>query len=52
MYEKVKRYYELGLWNEERVKNAVKMGVISEGEYEEIVGKECKPPHAIRCALR
>lgn len=37
-YEKIKTYYELGYWTEEMVKNAVKKGVITEEEYEEIVG--------------
>lgn len=37
--EKVKKYYELGLWNISRVKNAVKKGAISEAEYEAITGK-------------
>lgn len=39
MYEKVKRYYELGVWDEARVKNAVLKGAITAAEYAEIVGK-------------
>ena len=35
----VKRYYELGLWSEGRVKNAVLKGAVTEEEYEAITGK-------------
>ena len=38
-YEKVKRYFNLKVWNEARVRNAVKMGWITESEFEEITGK-------------
>lgn len=38
MFEKIKRFYDLGLWTEEMVKNAVTKGIISESEYQEIVG--------------
>lgn len=38
MYEKVKKYYEAGLWSEERVRKAVELGRLSAGEYEEITG--------------
>lgn len=37
---KVKGYYDKGLWNKERVKNAVMKGWISETEYTEITGEE------------
>ena len=37
-YEKVKKYYDEGLWNTERVKNAVSKGWITEEEFEEITG--------------
>ena len=40
MYEKVKSYYDTGLWREERVRNMVVKGVITEEEYASIVGKE------------
>ena len=40
MYEKVKSYYDTGLWSEERVRNMVVKGVITEEEYASIVGKE------------
>lgn len=39
MFEKIKDYYDLGLWNKERVKNMVIKNVITEEEYEEIVGE-------------
>lgn len=39
-FEKVKSYYDSGLWNEIRVKNMVLKGVITEEEYEMIVGKK------------
>lgn len=38
-YEKVKRYFNLKMWNETRVRNAVKMGWITEAEFAEITGK-------------
>ena len=31
-YDKVKRYYNLGMWNEVRVRNAVKKNWITEEE--------------------
>ena len=40
MYEKIKKYYDTGLWSEERVRNMVIKGVITEEEYASIVGKE------------
>ena len=39
-YEKVKGYYDRGLWNEEMVRNAVVKGWITKEEYREIVGEE------------
>lgn len=36
MFEKIKKYYELGLWTKEMVYNAVVKGVITESEYESI----------------
>ena len=40
MYEKIKEYYNTGLWSEERVRNIVVKGIITEEEYASIVGKE------------
>lgn len=37
-FDKVKSYYDRGLWNEARVANAVVKGWITEEEYEEITG--------------
>lgn len=39
-FEKVKGYYDKGLWNEEMVRNAVVKGWITEEEYREIVGED------------
>lgn len=39
MYEKVKKYYDTGLWSEERVRNMVIKGVITEEEFYEITGE-------------
>lgn len=40
MYERIKRYYDLGVWTKSRVKSAVEKGAISEQEYAEIVGED------------
>ena len=37
---KVKRWYELGLWDEARVHNAVQKGAISAEEFKTITGKD------------
>ena len=39
MFEKIKYYFENGLWSKERVTNMVKKGIITEEEYNEIVGE-------------
>ena len=41
-FEKIKYYFEAGLWNAAMVKMAVKKGVITKEEYAEITGKEYK----------
>lgn len=38
MYEKIKKWYSMGLWTEDMVRNAVEKGVITEKEYNEIIG--------------
>lgn len=42
-FEKVKKYYDLGLWSKEKVKNVVTRPSsspwITEAEYEEITGE-------------
>ena len=42
MYEKVKKYYNTGLWSEVRVRNMVVKGIITEEEYKSIIDKEYK----------
>lgn len=42
MFEKIKKYYDSGLWDEERVRNVVSMGAITEKEFEIITGKTFK----------
>ena len=38
-FERIKYYYEAGLWMKAMVKNAVKKGVITKEEYQEITGE-------------
>ena len=38
MFDKIKKFYDLGLWTEAMVRNAVDKGVITEAEYQQIVG--------------
>lgn len=38
-YEKVKKYYRLGVWTKAMVKNAVVKGWITDEEYKEITGE-------------
>ena len=40
LYEKIKSYYDTGLWSETRVKNMVIKGFITKEEYKDIIGKE------------
>ena len=37
MYEKIKRWYTLGLWTAEMVENAVEKGIITADEAAEIM---------------
>lgn len=39
MYEKIKKFYDLGLWTKEMVRDAVDKGIITEEEYAEITGE-------------
>ena len=41
-FEKIKKYYDNGLWNEVRVRNMVVKGVLTENEYFAVVGKSSK----------
>ena len=38
-YEKVKYYYRAGLWSKPMVRMAVRKGVITKAQYEEITGE-------------
>ena len=38
MYERIKRWYQQGLWTDTMIDNAVKKGVLSEEQVEEIKG--------------
>lgn len=40
MYQKIKRWYEYGMWTKEMVKNAVVKGKITAEEYKEITGED------------
>lgn len=40
MFEKIKRFYRLGLWTEAMVNNAVTKGVITEEEANSILNQE------------
>lgn len=40
MFEKIKKWYESGMWNKKMVRNAVLKGKITEDEYTEITGEE------------
>ena len=39
MFEKIKKYYESGVWNEQRVREAVAKNVITAEEFKAITGK-------------
>ena len=39
-YMKVKQYYDMKMWNETRVKNAVEKEWITREEFKEITGKD------------
>ncbi len=39
-YKMAKRYYELGLWTKDALKNLVSLGKLTEEEYEKIVGEK------------
>lgn len=39
-FERTKMYYEAGLWDISRVKDAVKKDKISESQFKEITGQE------------
>lgn len=39
-YERIKGYFEAGLWNVLMVKKAVKKGIITSAQFKEITGEE------------
>ena len=39
MFEKIKRFYDLGLYTKEQVHDFVLKGVITEAQYREIIGR-------------
>jgi hypothetical protein len=41
-YERVKYYFDAGLWNIQMVKMAVRKGVITTEQFEEITGQKYK----------
>ena len=40
MFEKIKTYYDSGLWSKERVRNMVVKGIMTAEEYKEIVKED------------
>lgn len=40
MKNKIKKWYEQGLWTKDMVKNAVNKGIITADDYKEITGEE------------
>lgn len=51
MYDKIKSYYDSGLWSEVRVRNMVVKGIITEEEYASIVGKEYEEQSLLFCFI-
>ena len=41
-YERIKYYFDAGLWNKQMVKMAVRKGVITKDQYEKITGEDHK----------
>lgn len=39
MFEDIKKYYEMGVWTEKRVRDAVAKGIIDGEQFKEITGK-------------
>ncbi len=39
MFEKIKKYYDAGVWSEQRVREAVDKGAITAEEFTAITGK-------------
>ena len=47
-YSKVKLWHSMKMWNETRVRNAVKMGWITKEEFAEITGKKITNECSVR----
>ena len=43
MYEKIKKWYQQGLWTQEMVANAVTKGIITQEQYESIINDTPAP---------
>lgn len=39
MYNKIKRWYDMGLWTDKMVQDSVDKGILTREQYEEITGK-------------
>ena len=39
MFDKIKLYYQTGVWSEQRVREAVAKGIINGEQFKEITGK-------------
>ena len=39
MFEKIKKYYDAGVWSEQRVRDAVAKGIITAEQFKAITGK-------------
>ena len=40
MYERIKKFYDLGLWNKDMVRTAVEKGLITPEQYKTITGED------------
>ena len=40
MFDKIKQYFDTGVWDERKVRDAVLKGVISEEQFKAITGKD------------
>ena len=48
MFEKIKEYYEKGVWDERRVCNAVLKGVLTPEQYKAITGDDFPNEYAAK----
>lgn len=39
-FEEVKKFYDIGLWSEIKIRIAVRKGIITKEQFREIIGKE------------